>query len=230
MARTTTAWCSPPTRACPGAWTRSVTWWTRWTSSSAATRPRRAAATRSGGSAARTVEPFLERGAGEGGGRAREQGAALIDLTVGVGRVADALDPHLVTTPVREQDREVHQGFLARTGDLQDRRRSRSGGGRPVRVGGQVGERLGGGPGGDRLSAHPRHVAHLAPPAPIHQLLDELVELCRAQDTDGDRAGQVRPLVRDLRRAIAPGEPVASDDGHHHHPPHTGPLAGLVKV
>jgi hypothetical protein len=40
----------------------------------------------------------------------------------------------------------------------------------------------------------------------------------------------VGPLVGDLRRVIARGEPVAPDDGYHDHPLHAGPLAGLLQV
>jgi hypothetical protein len=48
-------------------------------------------------------------------------------------------------------------------------------------VGGELADRLGDRPGGDQLGAHIRHVAHLAPPTPLHELRDELVELRRAQ-------------------------------------------------
>ena len=59
---------------------------------------------------------------------------------------------------------------------------------RPVGGGGQVGERLGDGPGGDQLRAHLRHVGHVAARAPLHELRDELVELRRAQHARRDRA------------------------------------------
>ena len=97
-------------------------------------------------------------------------------------------------------------------------------------TGGQLGERLGDGPGSDQLCAHLRHVAHLALPAPLHKLRDELVELRCTQYTYWDRARLHGLLVGGLRHVIARGETVAPDDGHHYHPLHTGPLAGLVQV
>ena len=66
--------------------------------------------------------------------------------------------------------------------------------------------------------------------APLHELLDELVELRRAQHARRDRARQHRLLVGDLRRAVAAGEAVAADDRHDDDPLHAGPLAGLLEV
>src|SRR6266508_5428923 len=59
----TTACCSPPTRACPGAATRSAAHWPRWTSSCNVTRPRTASATRCSGSPPRAHPPGNDRGA-----------------------------------------------------------------------------------------------------------------------------------------------------------------------
>jgi hypothetical protein len=121
----------------------------------------------------------------------------------------------------------LDEALLARTRDLEDRR---LGGLGTVGGGGQVGERLGDGPGGDQLRAHPRHLDDVAPGAPLHELRDELVELRRAQHARGERARQRCLLVGDLRHAIASGEAVAPDDRHHDDPLHAGPLAGLVQV
>jgi hypothetical protein len=56
------------------------------------------------------------------------------------------------------------------------------------------------------------------------------VELRGAQHTRGDRARPHRPLVGELRGAVAGGELVGPDDGHHDHPLHAGPLACVVEV
>ena len=78
----------------------------------------------------------------------------------------------------------------------------------PFGGGGQVGERLGDGPGGDQLGAHLRHVGHVAR-APHSMSCATNSWNCAARST---RAG-IGPdehglLVGDLRRAVAAGEAV----------------------
>src|SRR5262249_32772776 len=80
------------------------------------------------------------------------------------------------------------------------------------------------------LGAHPRHVGHVAPGAPLHELGDELVELRGADHVGWDGPGQHGLLVCDFRGAVAGGEPVGADDGHHDDPPHPSLLAGLLEV
>src|SRR5262245_8020750 len=176
------------------------------------------------GRSGRGVEPLLERRSCQDRARARQQAAFLVDDPVGVARVAHSVDLRWVTAPGGEQRGRLDQALLPRPGDLGERRRG------PAGPGGQVGENLGDGPGRDELGAHPRHVAHLAAGAPVDKLRDELVELCGAQHQRRDRARQHRPLVCDLRGAVASGEAVGADDGYHADPPHAGPLAGLLQV
>jgi hypothetical protein len=56
----------------------------------------------------------------------------------------------------------------------------------------------------------------LAPP--VDELLHELVELRRTQDSCRDRALERRPLVRDLRGAVAAREAVRANDRDHNQP------------
>jgi hypothetical protein len=97
-------------------------------------------------------------------------------------------------------------------------------------IGGQIGERLGHGPGGDQLRAHFGHVTHTVLSAPVDELSDELVELRRAQDPGRDRPRQRRSLVGLLRRAVAGREPIDPDDRHHDDPLHAGTLADLLQI
>src|SRR5919201_646589 len=123
---------------------------------------------------------------------------------------------------------KVDEALLARPGDLRDGRgRARRG---RRRRGGEVSERLGDGPRSDRLYAHLRHVADLALPSPVDELLDELMELRCPQDLCRNRAGYERLLVRDLCRVVAGPEPVAADDRHHDDAPHAGFFAGVLQV
>jgi hypothetical protein len=172
------------------------------------------------------VEPLLERRAGQDRVRAGEEGAVRDEPGVRVGRIAELLDPCRVTAAGGEQRRHLGEVLLTRAGDFQDAvaRRLRLGAGRERR------ERLRDGPCGYELRAHPRQVAHVALPAPRHELLDELVELSGAQDACGDRSRLHGLLVGDLRGLVAPGESVGPDDRDDHHAPHAGALAGLLQV
>ena len=93
-----------------------------------------------------------------------------------------------------------------------------------------VGELLADAPGGDQLRAHNGDAAHIALPAPVDKLLDELVELRRPEDAGRDGARQMRALVGELRGAVAGGELIGADDRHRHDPLNAGRLADLVQV
>lgn len=56
------------------------------------------------------------------------------------------------------------------------------------------------------------------------------MKLRSAQDPRRDRAGERRLLVGDLRRGVAAGEPVDSDDGDDDDAPHAGSLADTLQV
>jgi len=143
---------------------------------------------------------------------------------VGVGPVDHLLDLRGVAAACGQQPGHLGQALLMRAGDHGDLATGRH------RTGSQVGEYLGDRPGRDELGAHPRHVGHVAPGAPLHELGDELVELRGADHVGWDGPGQHGLLVCDFRGAVAGGEPVGADDGHHDDPPHSSPLAGLLEV
>ncbi len=60
------------------------------------------------------TEPLLESRTGEGAFLAGQQGTHFIEVVVGIGRVAYALDPDRVVTAGREQSRHLDSGLLRR--------------------------------------------------------------------------------------------------------------------
>jgi hypothetical protein len=93
-------------------------------------------------------------------------------------------------SPVRAASRRARSiRLLARARDLRGSRLAR----------GQVGEVLGDRPRRDHLRGEVGHVDDVALPAPVHELLDELVELRRPQDADRpSRLITSTPVERDI--------------------------------
>lgn len=174
------------------------------------------------------VEPLLERRAGEGGVPAGQEGTVLEELVVRIVRVAHLLDAERLAAPGDEQSRDLDEPLLPRAADLRDG--CAVGSRHARRDGGQVGDGFGDIPGGHELGAHARHVDHVALPAPLHHLRNELVKLCCAQDSHRDRPRGHRLLVRGLRCEKTTREPVGSDDRNQHDSLHAGLLADLLQV
>jgi hypothetical protein len=115
------------------------------------------------------VEPLLERRASETCVRCGEKHTRLVGISVY--RTADCLDLQRVAASSDEQLRHLDKAFLARPGDFEGRARNRGG------VDGELGERFRDRTDGYELGTHLWNVGDLTLRAPLHELLDELVEL-----------------------------------------------------
>jgi hypothetical protein len=118
--------------------------------------------------------------------RVGQRGALRIGRGVRVAGLAAPADLDRVTSASEEQGGRIGEALLLRAGDLGD----------PAVLGlrllARVGEGFGDDPGGHELRSHLGQVADAILDRPPDQLIDELVELGRANDPDRERAFEQR--------------------------------------